>query len=94
MYFQQKCCSVISGSYYSLFQPHWIPAEVEEPGDIIVTQEEKALFDCINQPIITEPGKLSCTQSVREGSTVVGTMIAVSSSVVAVAAILLGTVLI
>ena len=87
--------SVIPGSYYSLFQPHWIPTDLEEPGDIIVTNQEKAYFDCIDQPIITEPGKLSCTHSTREDSTttVVQTMIGLSTSIMAVATISLGVVL-
>lgn len=82
---------LFTGSYYGLYYNQWVPVNPER-GDVVVTEEEKALFSCIDRPVIAESGKLSCPQA-RKEETFVETMIIISITVLAVAAVLLVTIL-
>ena len=82
---------LFTGSYYGLYYNQWVPVN-PGPGDIVVTKEEKALFSCISQPVIVESGKLSCPQAGKD-ETFVETMIIISITVLALAAVLLITIL-
>ena len=85
----------VPGSYYSIFRPHWVPIYLPL-NDVVITDEEQALFPCIDRPVITEPGKLSCTNATAEGNEGGGLQILpmVSGIIVGIAAVLLAVVII
>ena len=78
---------LFTGSYYGLFYNQWVPIN-PGPGDVVVTQEERSLFSCINRPVIVQSGGLPCTQPTGKKGTFAEIMIAISVTVLALAAVL------